>query len=482
MVTLALDRLHARYHDVDLDVAARLDSALHGVVAGALDDALASRPMPTAFAVCVPRVTVEVELDPTRPVPALAQAWAAAIVAAVEAGLREAAASVVGQASAQGWVVYRTEVDALADLVRSVGAGDQSRCWAWAQVGLVPRGTASVGPYEVAAALVARVELLPGILRSIAGAVPVPLTADGWIALAGTFARQCGSVRPSPHDAPGLRVGAVATPGLRDDVVGDAVATVPAEVWAIADTAQREDLATLALAIVGPAWSRHPGAAGAVAAAAPARRPRSGREGPHGILPSVSGTLAGQGRPAAGRADRAAGEPDDQSAGVPGTAVDEPATIDAPLVTDWGGAFLLMGILHEVDVASRATEEVPPAELVARVVGAVTGAPLDDPATATVSGWEATIPVVALSGDGDALVRGIGAEVSSRIADQVDDDDPANDLGWIWRRRAEIESSPGLIEATFSLDEVDVRLRRAGLDLDPGYVWWLGRVVRFRYA
>jgi hypothetical protein len=29
---------------------------------------------------------------------------------------------------------------------------------------------------------------------------------------------------------------------------------------------------------------------------------------------------------------------------------------------------------------------------------------------------------------------------------------------------------------------VDTGVRLAGLDLDPGFVWWLGAVVRFRYV
>lgn len=47
---------------------------------------------------------------------------------------------------------------------------------------------------------------------------------------------------------------------------------------------------------------------------------------------------------------------------------------------------------------------------------------------------------------------------------------------------------PGRLAATsthldlaFALRESDVRVRRAGLDLDPGWVPWLGRVVRFHY-
>jgi hypothetical protein len=48
-------------------------------------------------------------------------------------------------------------------------------------------------------------------------------------------------------------------------------------------------------------------------------------------------------------------------------------------------------------------------------------------------------------------------------------------------RRAQIVSDPAWIEIKFSLDEVATEIRRAGLDLDPGYVSWLGVVFRFVY-
>jgi hypothetical protein len=52
---------------------------------------------------------------------------------------------------------------------------------------------------------------------------------------------------------------------------------------------------------------------------------------------------------------------------------------------------------------------------------------------------------------------------------------------WICRRRARVVADPGWIEAHFSLDEVSTEIRRAGLDLDPGYVPWLGVVLKYVY-
>jgi hypothetical protein len=49
--------------------------------------------------------------------------------------------------------------------------------------------------------------------------------------------------------------------------------------------------------------------------------------------------------------------------------------------------------------------------------------------------------------------------------------------GRVWLTRAELD-------VTLALADADVRIRRAGLDIDPGWVPWLGefgRVVRFHY-
>jgi hypothetical protein len=52
----------------------------------------------------------------------------------------------------------------------------------------------------------------------------------------------------------------------------------------------------------------------------------------------------------------------------------------------------------------------------------------------------------------------------------------------VCRRPARVLADPGWIEIHFSLDDVDTTLRRARLDLDPGFVPWLGVVLRFVYG
>ncbi len=54
-------------------------------------------------------------------------------------------------------------------------------------------------------------------------------------------------------------------------------------------------------------------------------------------------------------------------------------------------------------------------------------------------------------------------------------------LASLVRRRADVQVTETHLDVFFSLRDLDIRIRRAGLDVDPGWVPWLGRVVQFHY-
>lgn len=64
--------------------------------------------------------------------------------------------------------------------------------------------------------------------------------------------------------------------------------------------------------------------------------------------------------------------------------------------------------------------------------------------------------------------------------------EPASDaddvLRRVIRRRGAVLCDPGWIDVELDIDEVDVAIRAAGLDLDPGWLPLIGVVVRFRYV
>ena len=54
-------------------------------------------------------------------------------------------------------------------------------------------------------------------------------------------------------------------------------------------------------------------------------------------------------------------------------------------------------------------------------------------------------------------------------------------LPFICRRPIRVEAESGWVKVFFPFDTIDTRLRRAGLDLDPDFVPWLGYVVKIYY-
>jgi hypothetical protein len=48
-------------------------------------------------------------------------------------------------------------------------------------------------------------------------------------------------------------------------------------------------------------------------------------------------------------------------------------------------------------------------------------------------------------------------------------------------RPGRIAATPTHIDVFLDARSVDLRIRRAGLDVDPGWLPWIGRVLRFHY-
>jgi hypothetical protein len=66
--------------------------------------------------------------------------------------------------------------------------------------------------------------------------------------------------------------------------------------------------------------------------------------------------------------------------------------------------------------------------------------------------------------------------------DAVDGQDVMASIRAVFDRRADIAAEPAWIEARFAAEDVSLDIRRAGLDINPDWVPWLGIVLRFVYA
>ena len=73
----------------------------------------------------------------------------------------------------------------------------------------------------------------------------------------------------------------------------------------------------------------------------------------------------------------------------------------------------------------------------------------------------------------------IAALLKERLDIEESSDERVIDI--VCRRRAQILVEPGWLEIVFSIEDISTQIRRATLDLDPGYIPWLGVVLRFRY-
>jgi hypothetical protein len=77
----------------------------------------------------------------------------------------------------------------------------------------------------------------------------------------------------------------------------------------------------------------------------------------------------------------------------------------------------------------------------------------------------------------------LALQITERLSSLLglDEQTEISPMEFVTRRRGEIVTDPGWLEVRFSLDDVTTEIRRAGLDLNPGYVPWLGLVVMFFY-
>lgn len=492
MAVLEVGRLHARYHDVDAAEARVLDDALREVADVGLAASLLDVAVPDLHAVCIRTLEVHLELDVHDTRRALVRSWASAIAAALDDDLR---AHGIGARSAGGppsspdgrIVVYPCEHDVVVDLVRSTARGDSSRAWAWQRCGVLPTTAVRATAPDCVRLLAARPWLVQAVVRAAGPELATLLDVDGWIEVAQAVARAVG--------VPTRPVGESTTaPALASEAVGRARAVLPDAVWrAAADRDRDRTLAVLALVCVAPTLLRRTGALDAVASAAAGSA--AGSADPRG---SGTGDSEGSTAPSktAGRAAQASGDrtPRPETLASPearpsGTGDDqEPAPVDPvePISSEWGGVLYLVHGVSALDLPS-ALDAAPLAGLdgptvLAHVLAGVSGVPTDDPAVRSAAGCRVGAdpePLAALVGPAAAEVEHLVDRLRDWVAERlVADHDPT----WPWARRATLVVEPGWIEATFSLDDVDTRIRAAGLDLDPGFVWWLGSVVRFRHV
>ena len=482
---IRIERFHARYYAVTTEQSLALDRALGTLRAGALDAVLdeAFEPeLARVWAVCIPEVTVEVTLG-NGGAQAWTEAWAEAVAAAVRTALDGASVTAAGASGDAEVVVFATRGEALVDLVRRTALDDRRHVWAWRQVGL---------DTDVAAALRVEPLLVPGVLRDVGpelfGRVLAPAEL---VELASRVASDSGSKGIASDALPtsdaGLTAGLAALEPRVAAPIGEAVAlamaSLPVDVrrWVAghgaAPVAGLEDLAVLAALTASPHLAGDPVFLTAVATAlggsaqTPAPAPAS--ETGSALAPATGP----ESMPALAPSTEVVPNPEDSDA----TAEPQPAShAAAPQgeATQWGGVWFLAHALSDLDIVAASS-----APELALLVATFTGAPYADLSVRMLCGLSDDDPFEPAADAAEPNPAALAA-LATWVDERVDGrwDEPLEESRTVWRRSASIHLHPGEIEVVFSLPDVDTVVRAAGLDLDPGWVRWLGAFVRFSYV
>jgi hypothetical protein len=540
---LSIRRLSVSAHlpDGRRDQVTRIDRMLSELAGDRLERALRDAPLPPGTW-CVRRLDVLVRLDLERADVTLAAAWAAALVGALRRALdggspevvryrreRDALVDLVCGAATgrlgRAWAWTRLGLLGPSDppLERAPGQAvvavlrrhpEQALgvvVSAARQVGL-PALHLALGPAGWAAlAAVVRSAVGGGMVRPprATAAAPGRDHAGAGAALAGALvaaSRLAGLLRdsrlrpdPGSLDAWALLVVAEADPSmLRRQVGGAAVTAVARALGGQAHQAHQARQARQARQAPPPAG------AGAAAGRRPGRDPaRPLRIGGHRGGPGPADGQGPEGEPArrlspapgAGEARR----PGDQApSSAPAPPDDGPWSRDdrdpVTHATEWAGLLFLLATAAEAGIPDAvvgnpvlAQRPLPwilqgiglrlvPVDAADAALAAFAGVDPDDPPP-----WHSGPPASDEELAGLAAAAHRWAAVTAAALGEPDRD-PLGVVASIARRSGSVEHAPGWLEIYLDLDQVDVAVRRAGLDLDPGWVPWLGTVVRFVYG
>lgn len=513
---------------------ARFDALAAALLDGPLEDALAAAGVASDDEICIRSVVVpELALRLSQSDAIILDAWSRAIAAAV------ASAAGTSGGNAEGVVRYRSRSHAVVDVVVHCLTGGRAPVWAWRQLGLWPDGLGDGGawaggadlPAAVAAhllrLLMARPELVVPVMVSLAGqgrletAVAAfgaaglrDLAEAAWRAAGGNTVPEPAARRWGPQTWP------IPAAPARGRAPGSLPPADPAALTAEA-LLQRSRLSTAlragprysaalartwAMLVVlesEPAAGADPDSAALLAAVAGALD----AGGAAGSGPSVY-DLAGNGvlpaLPAGITAETVTAAPDPSQ----GSAADVEPGAAAGSRTGWAGLLYTLHVVEELEVPARlAAAGAGPAGGLRNALHALgvwllaVAAPEEppdaaDPALLAFSGLpdaaalrsDSALAHAGLQADAAQVLRNAihreGAKVAAEVIRRAAPEDPdtAAVLARVCRHPGLIVRDPGWTDVVLDLSEVDTEVRRAGLDLDLGYLRWLGCVVRFRYV
>jgi hypothetical protein len=163
--------------------------------------------------------------------------------------------------------------------------------------------------------------------------------------------------------------------------------------------------------------------------------------------------------------------------------------------TAWAGLPFLLAVAGELGLPDRVTEDPALAGrtlpwLLHHLGGLLCAAPPGDPGRLALAGvpdvrdldlpWTPP-PTETEAAALDTIAEEWTAVLLERLGPAEDDPRIPYISSWVSERPGHVVADRGWIELRLSHETVHPDLRRAGLDLDPGWIPWLGVVLRYVY-
>jgi hypothetical protein len=492
---LTIDHIVATSPDDGLGLAGRVDRIVHRVAKARLERALGANAIGADGDWCIPRVALRAALDFERPDTSLEELLAQAVLDAIASAMRGPDA-----------VHYPRRIDALADLVASASLGRFDRAWAWVRMGLINDPTELErrrGPCVLDVLARHPSDAVSAVTRAASTIGLAPLhrlfTLSGWVRLV--------DIVIDAH-VPAASASAVTDLVRQDD---NALATIDtaSEIARASRLVGSSRLANAARESRLRFDSRTSRALAALVVAESEPGMLSGKRLAPALLTvaqMVAGTVQALAETPSAAAKPAAPQRMSDADSVPDRSTDDEAARqpDSPITdqasgavgepTQHAGVVFLLNVARDAGMPETllddpALDGFDPGHLLARLALTLAPMPDDDPALIAFAGL-----------DEKRMRRGwsrepLPPEIFERIRTYADkwaaaasermgrdDEDRRQVVAEIVDRTGRIEREQGWIDVHLALADVDLDIRRAGLDLDPGWVPWLGSVVRFCYA
>jgi hypothetical protein len=478
MTDIRIRRLGKRYRLPvrSQEMTSRLDQMLRDVIDNDLLEAALERGgIRRTDEICIRRASAKARLNDGDSNGRMATAWSVSIADAIVEALRDGGANIV---------TYRSLHYALSEMAVCALRQDFSRSWAWKQLGIW-RGDDVVKPEiaagEVISALIRNPVAAPAVLREIGRTGDLrSLLVNVSPALWKRLTHEVLSVRGAATVHEDFQVETVDVPANEIDVDNVIAHSSIIRVLKglVDDPAMAISIAKLALveADTGTLFRSSAAVARAEKLIA-AKLLRSSKEAESAAVAPVEAASVNRSTTPPSRDDSA-------------TSRSAPIR-DDPARSDWGGLLYLLNLLRDHDFKSLMLE-LPGRSLAwALYQLGLLLVPIayGDAALLAFAGVGPTrVPPVddqAPSAEEKTVLEKLRSSLVLKLRSKLNADERELDVELIARiasRRAEIIADPAWIEVHFKLSEVTTDVRRAGLDLDPGWLPWLGAVVRFVYG